>query len=74
MWSKKKSVVTEEKLNQELLNTLHSFIVKYRSIGNKTTSDQLVDTYTMFNKSFSNVSQNKSETKEETIANANASI
>ena len=73
MWSKKKPVVTEEQLNQELLNTLHSFIVKYRSFGNKTTSSQLVDTYTMFNKCFSNTSVNKTEIKEESPANANAS-
>ena len=66
MWSKKKTAITEERLNQELLNTLHSFIVKYRSIGNKNTADQLVDTYTMFNKSFSNVSKDVSENKETT--------
>ncbi len=90
MWSKKKtaestklnaaSLVTEESLNQDLLNNLHSFIVKYRSIGNNGTANQLVDIYTLFNKQFPVVKQCVSESKdtpanipESTATNANTS-
>lgn len=78
MWSKKKPVVTEKSLNQELLNDLHLFIVKYRSIGNNNTANQLVDIYTTLNKSFSNVEEivkkvENSEVPKETNANASPS-
>ena len=58
MWltkAKKSDGRTKEQiLNQELLNNLHSFIVKYREINNIATASQLVDFYAQLNKQFSN--------------------
>jgi len=60
MWPKAKKndgKTKEQVLNQELLNNLHSFIVKYREINNTATASQLVDFYAQLNKQFSPASQ-----------------
>lgn len=65
MWPKVKKPLDgkmkEVLLNQELLNNLHSFIVKYREINSTATASQLVDFYAQLNKQFSTTSQSTSQ-------------
>ncbi len=63
MWKKK--IITEENLKSNLLNTIHEYIVKFRSIGNHDTANKLVTFYTDLNNDLKQPTTNNSDTKTE---------